>query len=164
MTRTRAEIGRTNRTRGIHTERDVARYLRVCGWPHAERKVDTGWAALDRTSRDAGDIRNTPRLCWQVKSSPDLSGERLARAMRETGDQAVAAGADYGILVHRRAGRSSPGVWWAYLPIGDLAVLAIGDSDVLYALDEPARHAARVELGDLIPLLHRAGYGETKAA
>jgi hypothetical protein len=96
LTRTRSEIGRANRARGIATERDVARYLRVTGWPDAERKPDTGWSTVDRTSPDAGDIRNTPGLCWQVKSTPELTGEKLTQAMRQAADQAVVAGADYG--------------------------------------------------------------------
>src|SRR5262249_39319367 len=121
--RSRAEIGRANRARGIVTERDLARYLRVNGWPNAERKQDNGWVAGDRVSRDAGDIRNTLGLCWQAKSSPELSGEKLSTAMRQTAEQVGVAGADYGIVVHRRVGHASPARWWAYLPLGDLFAL-----------------------------------------
>lgn len=81
---------------------------------------------MDRTSPDAGDIRNTPNLAWQVKSTPELTGEKLTTAMRQAADQAVAAGADYGIVVHRRAGKANPGLWWAYLPLSDLAALLTG--------------------------------------
>jgi hypothetical protein len=158
MTRSRAEIGRANRTRGIATERDVARYLRVNGWPDAERKPDTGWSTRDRTSPDAGDIRNTPGLAWQVKSAPELTGEKLTTAMRQAADQAVAAGADYGIVMHRRAGKASPALWWAYLPLGDLSALLTGQGRPL--VDDPIWDApVRLLLGNLVQLLHRAGYG-----
>lgn len=163
LTRTRSEIGRANRARGIATERDLARYLRVTGWPDAERKPDTGWSTRDRTSPDAGDIRNTPGLCWQVKSTPELTGERLSTAMRQAADQAVVAGADYGIVVHRRTGKSSPGLWWAYLPLGDLAALVSGQARPLVA--DPVWDApVRLVLGDVVELLHRAGYGTLVAA
>lgn len=162
LTRTRAEIGRANRARGIATERDVARYLRVTGWPDAERKPDTGWSTVDRTSPDAGDIRNTPGLCWQVKSTPELTGEKLTQAMRQAADQAVVAGADYGIVVHRRAGKSSPGLWWAYLPLGDLCALLGADPTLITA---PARNAPiRLVLGDLVTLLHHTGYRDQETA
>jgi hypothetical protein len=166
LTRTRAEIGRANRTRGIATERDVARYLRMNGWPDAERKPDTGWSTADRTSPDAGDIRNTPSLAWQVKSTPELTSAKLAQAMHQAADQAVVAGADYGIVVHRRAGKSNPGLWWAYLPLRDLSALLTGQGRPLVA--DPLRDApVRLAMGDVVELLHRAGYGtqaDTQAA
>jgi hypothetical protein len=163
LTRTRAEIGRANRARGIATERDLARYLRCNGWPDAERKPDPGWSTVDRSSLDTGDIRNTPGLCWQAKSAPELTGEKLATAMRQTTDQAVAAGADYGIVVHRRAGKASPGQWWAYLPLGDLAALLTGQDGLLIA--DPVREApVRLALTHLVQLLRRAGYGTRVAA
>lgn len=163
MTRTRAEIGRANRARGIATERDVARYLRVTGWPNAERKPDTGWSTTDRSSPDAGDIRNTPGVCWQVKSTPELTGEKLTQAMRQAADQAVVASADYGIVVHRRAGKSNPGLWWAYLPLGDLSALMTGQGRP--PADDPVWSVpVRLVLGNLVELLHRAGYGTAVAA
>ncbi|GAB3467214.1 hypothetical protein GCM10027436_81920 [Actinophytocola sediminis] len=163
LTRTRSEIGRANRARGIATERDLARYLRFTGWPAAERKPDPGWSTVDRSSPDTGDIRNTPGLCWQVKSTPELTGEKLATAMRQAADQAVAGAADYGIVVHRRAGKASPGLWWAYLSLGDLAALLTGQDGLLIA--DPVRDApVRLALTHLVQLLRRAGYGTRAAA
>jgi len=147
-----------NRARGIATERDLARYLRVNGWPNAERKQDNGWAARDRVSPDAGDIRNTPGLCWQAKSSPELSGQMLSTALRQTAEQVLAAGADYGIVVHRRVGHASPARWWAYLPLGDLFALLSLQGRNLSA--DPLWNAPiRLELANLVSLLHRAGFG-----
>ncbi|GAB3459133.1 hypothetical protein [Actinophytocola sediminis] len=163
LTRSRSEIGRANRARGIATERDLARYLRFTGWPTAEREQAPGWSTADRSSPDTGDIRNTPGLCWQVKSTPELTGEKLATAMRQAADQAVAAAADYGIVIHRRAGKASPGLWWAYLPLGGLTALLTGQNGLPTA--DPVRNApVRLALTHLVQLLHRAGYGTRTAA
>ncbi|MGW5741555.1 hypothetical protein [Amycolatopsis sp. NPDC003861] len=74
----------------------------------------------------------------------------------------MSAGADFGIVVQRRDGKSDPGAWWAWLPAGDLAALIefARDPDAVHAPD--ARHAVpvRLELADLVPLLHAAGYVE----
>ncbi|HWD79273.1 MAG TPA: hypothetical protein VG497_10325, partial [Kribbella sp.] len=67
MTRTRSEIGRSNRNRGAVAERAVVAWLRDNGFPHAERAVRTGYRTADRVSADHGDITGTPLLAWQVK-------------------------------------------------------------------------------------------------
>jgi len=164
MTRSRAEIGRANRTRGIATERDLARYLRFNGWPDAERKADTGWSTSDRTSPDTGDIRNTPRLCWQVKSTPELTGQKLTTAMLQATDQMVATGADYGIVVHRRTGKSNPGQWWAYLSLGNLYALMHEYGQPFNPDPKWWDYPVRLTLEDLVPVLHRAGYGTQATA
>ena len=76
----------------------------------------------------------------------------------------MAAGADYGILVQRRVGKSNPGAWWAWLPAGDLAGL-IETARNPNAVQIPNARLAvpvRLELADLVPLLHAAGYGEVE--
>jgi hypothetical protein len=162
--RTRADIGRAARLRGIATERDLARYLRACGWPDAERKTDTGWAARDRSSADHGDIRGTAGLCWQVKSQETMTDTQLVRAMDALAAQSTAAGAQVGILVHRRAGRGDPGHWWAFLKLGPLCLL-LGQTSDANDLDDPWRDVpCRLVLDDLLPILHRAGYGSGQAA
>lgn len=74
----------------------------------------------------------------------------------------MAAGADYGVLVQRRDGKSDPGDWWAWLPAGDLAALveAARTPDVVRAADPRHAMPVRLELADLLPLLHAAGFGE----
>lgn len=159
-TRSRSEIGRANNRKGKNYERHAARYLRGHGWPYAERKPDPGWRSADRTSPDLGDIRGTDRLVWQVKARTDLSSLDIIRILAETAEQAIAAGADYGVLIQRRAGKADPGRWWAWLPVGDLAALvAAGQHGWPAVLDPQLQVPARVELGDLVPLLHAAGYG-----
>ena len=98
-----------------------------------------------------------------MKARSNLSTLDISTIIEQTAEQAVAAGADFGILVQRRDGKADPGTWWAWLPAGDLAALIefARDSDAVHA---PDRHAVpvRLELADLLPLLHAAGYGETE--
>jgi hypothetical protein len=155
--KTAAEIGRTNRSKGAQAERDLAKFLRTW-WPHAERAVLTGWKTPSRAFEDRGDVRGTPGLVWQMKAVADLSDLEIDAALNDTEGQAVAAGADYGVLVQRRPGKADPGKWWAWLPIGDLGQLATRD------LGSPLRRSSvtipvRLQLQHLVPLLLRAGYG-----
>ncbi|MFK0249254.1 hypothetical protein ACIQUM_31535 [Amycolatopsis azurea] len=80
----------------------------------------------------------------------------------QTTGQAVAAGADYGVLVQRRDGKSDPGDWWVWLPAGDLAALieTSRDPEIVRVADPRHTMPVRLELADLLPLLHAAGYGE----
>lgn len=162
--RSRVEIGRANREKGIRAERHVAGYLRACGWPDAERKSDPGWRSSDRASPDVGDVRGTPGLVWQVKTSSDLSSRDIAAVLAEATDQAVAAGADYPIVVQRRSGKGHPSAWWAWLTAGDLhGLIETTRNQDLPAPDQVMTAPVRLELGNLVPLLHRAGYGQGDA-
>ncbi|WP_394360706.1 hypothetical protein [Amycolatopsis sp. SB7-3] len=80
----------------------------------------------------------------------------------QTAEQAVTAGADYGVLVQRRDGKSDPGDWWVWLPAGDLAALieTARDPEIVQVTDPRHTMPVRLELADLLPLLHAAGYGE----
>lgn len=160
MTRTRSDTGTAARLKGITAERDLAKYLRTW-WPKAERKVDVGWRTKDRVSPDHGDIRGTPALVWQLKFLADMTSLDVERALADTEDQAVTAGADYGILIQRRHGKKDPARWWAWQRVGDLCALA-GNRKMLTrtgTLDAPVR----LELHDLVELLVAAGYA-TEAA
>lgn len=154
--RTHADIGRANSRKGKEAERNVARYLRAHGFPHAERAVRTGYTTDTRAVSDPGDITGTPGLVWQVK---DQEREHVEHWMLQTEGQADSANADLGLLIVRRRGKAEPGRWWAWLPIIDLTWLATGSYDAVRALGRRTR-LARVELGDLVPLLLAAGYGQ----
>ncbi|GAA1962066.1 hypothetical protein [Amycolatopsis minnesotensis] len=159
---TRAEIGRSSNRRGKEAEQAVARWLREHGWPDAQRMVRTGWKVGDRRSRDHGDIDNTPRLAWQVKISPeDFTDSRVLVVLAATADQAVASGADYGIAIERRVGKTDPGRWWAWITAGDLYALAeTARNPFVLAVPQPVLEMpVRLLLRDLVPLLHAAGYG-----
>ncbi|WP_103339896.1 hypothetical protein [Amycolatopsis sp. CA-126428] len=159
---TRADIGRASNRRGKTAEQAVARWLREHGWPDAQRTVRTGWRVGDRQSRDRGDIDGTPRIAWQVKtSSSDFTDNQVGKVLAAAADQAVASGADYGIAVERRAGKSDPGHWLAWLTAGDLHAIieTARDPDVLAVAEPRLEVPVRLLLCDLAPLLHAAGYG-----
>lgn len=163
--RTRADIGRANRDKGQRAERDLSRWLRVHGWPNAERKWDNGWQAIDRRSADLGDIRGTPRLVWQSKVRDQTPTSReLARMLADAADQACAAEADYGILVLRRTGKANPGDWWAYVSAGDIASLIVTAGGLPAPVPELRNQVpVCLELAALLTLLHAAGYGQADA-
>jgi hypothetical protein len=157
----RSALGRRNRNKGAKAERDLARYLRVHGWPDAERKPDNGWRTYNRESPDAGDIKGTPRLVWQVKARPEMSTKDITTTLAETADQAVVAAADYGLLIQRRTGHAHPGAWWAWLTLAELTALieSTRRPDVATTVDPRLSAPVRLELATVIRLLHQAGYG-----
>ncbi|SDP61041.1 hypothetical protein SAMN04487905_10641 [Actinopolyspora xinjiangensis] len=153
-TRTRSDIGRSNRRRGADAERRVAGYLRDHGFPHAERAVRTGYSTDERTVADPGDLTGTPGLVWQVK---DTQRWDVPKWMTETTRQAEEANADLGILVIRRRGQATAGLWWALLPLADLGYL-YGGRNMLGFRNRTA--PVWLQLDALCPLLLAAGYGE----
>lgn len=157
-TRTRSEIGRANARKGKDTERKVAGYLRDVGFPGAERAVRTGYRTAARDVADPGDITGTPGIVWQVK---DCAREQIDDWLSEAEDQAVATGADLGVLVVRRRGHADPARWWAWLTLNDVGLLLPGRQ--LIPLRQ-ARFPVRMELGHLVPMLHTAGYGSSEEA
>lgn len=159
--RSRAALGRANRSKGHKAERELARYLRQW-WPDARRAVSAGWRTGERTSADRGDIAGTPALCWQVKNVEGMSDADIAAARRETQDQAVAAGADFGLLVQRRPGKSDPGRWWCWLELSDvICLLYDADAGLKFAeYDCPSRWA----VADVVDMLLGAGHGDPLSA
>lgn len=156
---------KTDRTRGVVTERKLATYLREHGFPHAERAVKTGVVTRTRTVVDPGDITGTPGLVWQSKALRPLTRaeNEVPSWMLETEEQRVGASADLGVLVVRRDQRPAE-QWFAFVPLADLYalhgvtgpdVLGIPAPDRLEILAVPAR----LYLGDLVTLLRGRGYG-----
>lgn len=162
MTTATASVrGRSNREKGAVSERHLARWLRDHGWPHAERAVRTGFTAADRAIADPGDITGTPGLVWQVKYRADFDQDAVfATCWHETGQQRATANADFGLLVQRRPRAAHPGRWWVWLGVLDLLRLHTpGERNPLAATSTPRGAPVRMELADLVPLLHSAGYG-----
>lgn len=148
--------GKANRRKGHDTERMGAVYLRQW-WPEAARKADTGWRRGDIASLDVGDIRGTPGITWQFKHVQALN---VAKAMAETANQAVAAGADYGVMVQRRPGHADPGMWWAWLTVADIGRLLVPDVLAAWGVCRTTLTApVRLELQHVVALLLVNGYG-----
>lgn len=159
---TASQRGKRNRDVGAETERRFAAYLRPLGWPHADRKVNNGWKAGGRESRDCGDIKGTPGLVFQLKrAKAGMTDLEITRALQDAQDQAVAASADLGVLVQRRTGKADPGQWWAYITVWDLHALVVGEQRPPVPPGREFTAPVRLLVSDLIPLLHAAGYGMT---
>lgn len=156
--RTRSEIAKANIRKGKERERNVVTYLRVNGFPGAERTVRTGYRNSGRMSPDQGDINGTPGLAWQVKDMAEREWWRIPRFMIETQEQAKAAKADLGILVVRRPGHAHPGEWWAHVYLHQVVGLLGLPYDAA-----PPNVPVRFELQYLVPILLDAGYGTAQA-
>jgi len=151
--KTRSQLGRANRRKGAVAERDLVKYLRRVGFPGAERAVPTGYRTATRVAADPGDITGTLGVVWSVK---DVATEQIAKWFAELDAMDGRLG-DVRLLVHKRRGHADPGRWWCWLRVGTLVRL----------LDENLRPDGlgdavpmRMELGDVIPLLRAAGYGD----
>lgn len=151
--------GTANRRRGHQAERDVARWLRVHGHPHAERAVRTGFRAADRASADPGDIDGIPGVVISVK---DCAAEQLAKWLDELDAMVIGARATHGLLVHKRRGHADPGRWWCWLRVDDVVRLATEyEGGARYAV---GGHPVRMELGHVVALLAVAGWGDPAEA
>ena len=145
-----------NRPKAIGTAAETAlvRWLRVNGWPHAERRALTG-------SHDQGDVTGCPGLVWEAKAgdAADRASDAQVRAwLTETETERVNARADIGILVLRRRGKASPGDWWAVVDASVIAELMFAmqlERDPVTITGAPVR----LLLSDLAPMLRVTGYG-----
>ena len=155
---TPSQLGAANRRRGIQAERDLARWLRGNGFPHAERAVRTGFRAADRTSADPGDIAGTPGIVWSVK---DCAAEQITKWLVELdGMQGDAGTSGFALLVVKRRGSADPGRWWCWLDLVDVLLLAMPPGT---SVPNTPLHPIRSEVGRIVPLLHAAGYGDPAA-
>lgn len=153
--RSASDIGRANLERSKRRERELVTYLRTHGWPGAERTVRTGYRVAARTSRDRGDIDGTPGVAWQLKDVHESRHYLVPVWMAETELQRVASGADYGVLVVKRAGHAFPGEWWAFVSLETMRRLLGGENAPVAGED-----VVRMQLDTLVVLLRRAGYGD----
>lgn len=151
MTVTESARGRANRRKGHDTERSVARYLRSVGFAGAERAVRTGYRVGDREVPDPLDITGVPGVVWSVKND---ASNQIAAWLNEAEIARNHHGAELAILVTRRRGKADVSRWWTWVSLPALvrAVLGTGWHDV--------NGYVCLEFGDLVPMLHRAGYGD----
>ncbi|MBB4935679.1 hypothetical protein F4561_006588 [Lipingzhangella halophila] len=142
---------------GTVAETAVVRYLQAHGWPSAERRALAG-------EHDLGDITGCPGLVWEVKSgrAAENAGDGLINDwLAETVQERVAARADVGVLVTKRAGYgpARAASWWAHLTIGGLRPLLGVPSPVDAVCAEPIR----MHLSTAVGVLRAAGYGDPVA-
>lgn len=108
---------------GTRAETAVVRWLKVNGFPDAERRALRG-------QYDAGDVTGIGPLCIQIKAgdaAQDPSDATVRKWLEETDVQRCNAGAALGVLVLRRRGHADPGRWWAWVYGDRLAVILTDD-------------------------------------
>lgn len=134
---------------GTRFETSVVNYLKVSGWPFAERRALAG-------AYDLGDVTGTPGLVWECKAGKAAMGASDGQVqlwLGETERERVHAKADLGVLVLDRSGYGPARVGnvWAIVPAhAILRPEALGA-----ASDQPLR----VHLSTMVALLRAAGYG-----
>lgn len=134
--------GTSARRKGIDREKELARWLRP--W-YVE-----ACRAVRNTSPDPGDIDCTsPGLFWSVKDHADEAINAWMAELDRKRDLRV------GLLVVKRKGHASPGEWWCWMHLWQLAELIGG----VFIEDEAAWNAPwRSELRLVMPLLVQANY------
>lgn len=139
---------------GTAAETAVVRWLRVNGFGTAERRALRG-------RDDAGDITGLGAVMLEVKAGNQAQAPAdglLATWKAEVVRQRRAADAEVAALILRRRGHGSPEDWWAYITLYDLdQLLRPGEAPL------GARYDGvwlRMHLGDLVPIMRRAGYGD----
>lgn len=101
------------RQKGTAFETAVVRFLQEHGFKYAERRALHGDA-------DRGDITGTPGLVWECKNHKTL---KVSEWIRETEQERVNAGADYGFLIVKRAGVGDVGKQYAMMTLDQLCRL-----------------------------------------
>jgi len=109
-----AARGRGAQRKGASAEREVASFLRDNGLPHADRR-GSGFTASD--------IIGTPGVSWEIK---DQDAIRLREWFAQTEEQQTEDGAQLGVLIIKRKGKTNPGDWYAVVTLADLCDLLEG--------------------------------------
>lgn len=87
------------RAKGTRWETSIVDYLRSNGAPHAERRALNG-------AKDKGDIAGIIGVVIEAKSH---TGIRLSEWVEEAETERQNAGADIGVVWHKRRGKASAG-------------------------------------------------------
>lgn len=160
------------KAKGTSAETAVVEYLRVNGWPRAERRALTG-------SMDKGDVANVWGLAIEVKYAN--AGMKVGPWLVETGIERINAGADHGVLVIKPKGLGARrvGSWYAVMshsdfallqrkaePFGATAVVRVREGPATYFTASTLHHqlevglAAGLDDGEVLALLLRPRGGK----
>jgi len=148
-----AAIGRSNRSRGAQTERDVARALTRSGLP-SRRQVRAG----TRFEHDEGDLRLTVAPVtievknWKGGYPLGQVAELLSKLDRQKRE------GDLGLLVCKRSGVADPYGWWCWVTAVDAAQLLMRRGDAHSVLSGPFEHPVCLVFGDVIRALVSGGW------
>lgn len=94
-----------SKRKGTGAETAIVRFLREEGFPHAERRALNG-------AKDRGDIAGIPGLVIESKAGARCD---LAEWVDEATVEQANDGADYGVVWHKRRGRTDPAAWFVTL-------------------------------------------------
>ena len=103
------------RAKGTAAETAVVKYLRDCGFIHAERRALHGTA-------DKGDITGCGPVVFEVKNHKQLD---LAGWIKELEIEMGNANVDTGAVIAKKRGTTDPGEWYAIMPTRILVALLI---------------------------------------
>ena len=155
MTVDRAAIGRSNRSRGAQTERDVARALTRSGLP-SRRHVRAG----TRAEHDEGDLRLTMApVTIEVKNwAKGYSRGQVAELLSKL-DRQKRSG-DLGLLVCKRAGVADPYGWDCWVTAADAFRLLDPqcEGQVWELMADGFEHPVCFVFGDVIRALVSGGW------
>lgn len=168
MTTAQAQRGRANRNRGATAERDLCRWLRLNGYPDAERSVRTGYRTAARVLADQGDITGTGPILWSVKDCARECIDAWFDELDDMSDNSQLGSAALRLLVVKRRGHADPGRWWLWQDQSQYLQLYCNwlmREEKIFGwppLWVPPNTACpmRMELGHVVPLFRAAGYGE----
>jgi hypothetical protein len=144
---------------GTAGETAVARAARTRGFPGADRRALAG-------RDDKGDVLLGPGVIAEVKSgkvAATASSGQIEAWLVETEQERVNAGAEFAVLVTKRAGvgAANAHMWWAFLRLGDLARLCGWP----HRADEmPVDEPVRMTFTSVLAALRANGYGTPTSA
>jgi hypothetical protein len=96
-----AEMNRS-KAKGTSAESAVIAFLHDNGFPHAERRALRG-------AHDRGDVAGIPGIAIEIKN---CARTELAAWLDEAATERGNAGADLGVVWHKRRGRANAGAWF----------------------------------------------------
>jgi len=103
-----------SKRKGTAAESQVVQALHEAGFVHAERRALRGAA-------DCGDITGIPGVVLEVKACRE---QTLAKWIDEVEVERANAGAEFGVLWHKRRGRLRPESWYVTMT-GETFVLLL---------------------------------------
>jgi hypothetical protein len=144
----------TNRSKAKGTSAETAcvRWLHLHGFPHADRQPLRG-------NKDAGDIALTAGLVGEVKAYRLPTGyptpAQLALWLEQAAAEKANAGAKHCVLIVKRPGTTDVGRWYAFLPLGEFALLTEA-SHIPLSIDELP---VMLPVAAMVAVLRKAGFG-----
>jgi hypothetical protein len=143
----------TNRSKakGTAAESACVQWLRLRGFPGAGRLPLRG-------NKDAGDIAFTAGLVGEVKAYRLPTGyptpAQLALWLEQAAAEKANAGAKHCVLIVKRPGTTDVGRWYAFLPLGEFALLT--DAHIPLSIDELP---VMLPVAAMVAVLRKAGFG-----